>query len=364
MFLIPGTNLEVTRMAQKTATRESVTQHLTLKPVPPFDFDLSATIFSRGDPRFRFYEDGKFKQAVSIDGTPAILTVTSAGTVEEPVVKVELKPRRELSRHELEEARRLITRMFNLDMDLRPFYKATKSDPVMTRLVKNLYGLKSPITPTVFEALVDSIIEQQISLIAAQSMENKLIRKYGEKVKAAGETMYLYPTPERLAAASIADLRTCGLSGRKAEYIKSIARMLASGELDLDKFDGYDDIDEIREELKAIRGIGDWTAEMTMIRGLHKMDSIPADDVGLQAKMTHYYGKDGRATREDLNRVAQHWGKYRGLGGFYMIVAHHVGVEPTVSWPEFWGKGGRKTASKAAQGKRAPSRKKASGKPE
>jgi DNA-3-methyladenine glycosylase II len=117
-------------MAQKTATGKTVTQHLTLKPVPPFDFDLSATIFSRGDPQFRFYEDGRFKQAVRVDGIPAILTVTSAGTVEEPVVKAELKSGRELSRHELEEARRLVTRMFNLDLDLRPFYKATKSDPV------------------------------------------------------------------------------------------------------------------------------------------------------------------------------------------------------------------------------------------
>jgi len=73
-----------------------------------------------------------------------------------------------------------------------------------------------------------------------------------------------------------------------------------------------------------------------MIRGLHKMDSIPADDIGLQAKLAHFYRKDGRATSDDLRRVAQNWGTYRGLGGYYMMMAHHVGLEPQPSWPGVW----------------------------
>jgi hypothetical protein len=134
--------------------------------------------------------------------------------------------------------------------------------------------------------------------------------------------------------------------------------MVASGELDLEKYESYDDIDEIREELKAIRGIGDWTAEMTMIRGLHKMDSIPADDVGLQAKLTHFYGKEGRATSDDLRRTAEKWGSYRGLGGYYMIMAHHVGIEPLSSWPEFWSGTGWASGRQSAKGKGTTSRKK------
>ncbi|MHB8894409.1 MAG: DNA-3-methyladenine glycosylase family protein [Candidatus Geothermincolia bacterium] len=340
------------------AVRKTAVHHLTLKPVPPFDFDLSATIFSRGDPQFRNYEDDTFRQAIRVNGTPAIVRIRSAGTVEAPVVKVEIRAGRGLTRSELETARRLIARMFNLDMDLKPFYRAARADPVMSRFVKTLCGLKSPTTPTVFEALVDSIIEQQISLIAAQAMQNRLIRKFGEKVELDGETCFLFPTPERLAAAGIAELKSCGLSGRKAEYIKSIAAMVASGELDLDKFEGYKDIGEIRDELTSIRGIGNWTAEMTMIRGLHKMDSFPADDIGLQAKMTHYYGKQGRATSDDLRRIAENWGEYRGLGGYYMIMAHHVGVEPAGSWPEFWSEAPWTGGNKNTQGSGATSRRK------
>jgi DNA-3-methyladenine glycosylase II len=343
-------------MPQKTAVRTTVEHRMTLKPVPPFNFDLSATIFSRGDPQFRNYENGKFKQAIRVNDKAALLTVWSTGTVDEPVLKAELKSNRALSRKELESARRLITRMFNLDIDLKPFYDATRADPVMTRFVKNLYGLKSPTTPTVFEALVDSVIEQQISLIAAHSMQNKLIRRFGEKLDFDGEILYFFPTPESLASPSIAALKSCGLSGRKSEYIREISHLVVMGSLDLDKFEGYSDIGEIRDELKAIRGIGDWTAEMTMIRGLHKMDSFPADDIGLQAKMSHYYGKEGRASSGDLRRAAQNWGLYRGLGGYYLIMAHHVGIEPRVSWPEFWGKhGGGKKADKTAIGAAARS---------
>ena len=105
---------------------------------------------------------------------------------------------------------------------------------------------------------------------------------------------------------------------------------MASGHLDLEKYEAYDDINEIREELRAIRGIGAWTAEMTMIRGLHKMDSIPADDIGLQAKIAHFYGRgrSGKVTSGELRKVAESWGKWRGLGGYYLIVGHRLGLEP------------------------------------
>lgn len=342
---------------KEPATRESVyTHHLRLKPVPPYDFELSAAIFSRGDPQFRNFEDGVFRQALRIDGAVAVVAVRSRGTVEAPALDVEVISNSELSRGELARARKLMTRMFNLDMDLGPFYEHSKGDPVMSRIVARLYGLKSPTTPTVFEALVDSIVEQQISLVAAHSMQNRLIRKFGDSVTLNGEKSYLFPTPERLASASIAGLKGCGLSSRKAEYIKSIAKMVSTGELDLDAFEGYEDIDEIRSELTSIRGIGDWTAEMTMIRGLHKMDSFPADDVGLQAKMTHYYGKPERATSEDLRRIAEKWGSYRGLGGYYMIMAHHVGLEPAGSWPEFWGKSAHSSRKSMPQGRDRVSR--------
>lgn len=312
-------------------TPDTYKHRLSIRPVPPYDFDLSAGIFSREDRQFRTYEDGHFKQALRLNGEVALVIIASTGTVDDPSLQIELKSHNQLGRKELERARELVIHMLNLDIDLRPFYEAVKGDLVMAGLVDRLYGLKSPTTVTVHEALVQSIIEQQISLAASRGMTSRLIRKFGERHLFDHHYWYLFPTPEKLAKASIATLQQCGLSRRKAEYIRDISRQVASGELDLEKFESYEDIARIREELKQVRGIGDWTAEMTMIRGLHKMDSIPADDVGLQAKLAYFYGKDGRASGADLREVAEHWGKYRGLGGYYMIMAHHVGLEPEVS---------------------------------
>ncbi len=313
-------------MAVKNDSSTS-TRGFTIEPVPPFDFDLSARIFSDGDPLFRIYDGERFRQLLRIDGRLVLCTIRSSGTVEAPVLKVELKSRGELSAADLRKARALVNSVFNLEIDLKPFYRAVKGDPIMSRLAGRLYGLKSPTTPTVFEALVDSIIEQQISLVAAHSMQNRLIREFGDRLELDGETYYAYPTPEKLASVRIEKIKACGLSGKKSEYIKDISIMVAAGTLDLDKFEGYNDIDEIREELKAVRGIGAWTAEMTMIRGLHKMDSIPADDIGLQANISHFYGKAGRVSSDELKEVARGWGKWRGLGGYYLIMAHHQGYE-------------------------------------
>lgn len=308
-------------------------RRFSLRPLPPFDFDLSASIFSTGDPEYRSYDGTEFRQALGLGDLLALATIKSNGTVEEPALSVALESDRELSPADARVAGRKITSMFNLQMDLAPFYRAVEGDPVMSRLTRKLYGLKSPTTPTVFEALVDSIIEQQISLASARSMQRKLIHRFGDRLE-LDRTHRLFPSPQELASASVGEIRACGLSWRKSEYVREISVMVASGELDLERYEEYEDIDRIRDELSGIRGVGPWTAEMTMIRGLRKMDSIPADDVGLQSKIALYYGYPGKVSSARLRRVAESWGRHRGLGGYYLIVAHHLEIPP--------GKGSRK----------------------
>ena len=74
-----------------------------------------------------------------------------------------------------------------------------KTMPRMTQIAQQLYGLKNPTTPTVFEALVDSIVEQQISIKVAHALEERIIKKFGEALTLDGETYYAYPTPQNIA---------------------------------------------------------------------------------------------------------------------------------------------------------------------
>jgi DNA-3-methyladenine glycosylase II len=91
--------------------------------------------------------------------------------------------------------------------------------------------------------------------------------------------------------------------------------------LDLEKLKNHEDAEEIVGELDRIKGIGVWTAEMTMVRGMQKFEAIPADDLGLRRVVSHYYCKDTRISSEETRKIAEKWGKWKGLAAFYLIMA-------------------------------------------
>jgi len=300
---------------------------LTLHPVRPFNFDLSARIFSGGDPQIRAYDDGRYRQVIRLKGSLALATITSTGPAREPRLSVELASDQAFSPVDANVARGTIRRLFNLDFDLKPFYADMKADPVMSRLTRRLRGLKSPTTATVFEALVSSIIEQQISLAAAHSMERRVVEAFGAPLTVNGTTYYAFPAPSDVAVARLARLRACGLSYRKAEYIRDIARLVVGGRLDLERFRSYESTDEVIQELREIRGIGVWTAELTALRGLRAYDAFPADDLGLRRVVSHYYASDRSITGDQARRIAERWGRWKGLAGYYLMVAALLDIE-------------------------------------
>jgi DNA-3-methyladenine glycosylase II len=152
----------------------------------------------------------------------------------------------------------------------------------MVHLTRELWGLKNPTTPTVFEALVDSIVEQQISLKVANSLENRIIKKFGAALDLEGAIYFAYPTPQQLTSVSIEEFRQCGLSFRKGEYIKGASTLIAEGKLNLEELKNYESSEQIIRELDKIRGIGVWTAELTIVRGMQRLEALPADDLGLK----------------------------------------------------------------------------------
>jgi DNA-3-methyladenine glycosylase II len=191
----------------------------------------------------------------------------------------------------------------------------------MERITRKLRGLRSPTTATVFEALVDSIIEQQISLKVASSIERKIIKKFGDIIEIDGITYFAYPTPQKLNSVTANELQTCGLTARKTEYIKEISNLVTSKKLELEKFKKYSNTQQIITELDSIKGIGIWTAELTVIRSTQKWDVLPADDIGLRRIIAHYYREDKKIGPEHVRKIAEPWGNWKGLAAFYLIIA-------------------------------------------
>jgi DNA-3-methyladenine glycosylase II len=298
-----------------------------IKVVPPFNFNLSAKIFSNGDRQIRRHENGRFWQVIRINGKLILVIIESLGTIDEPELSIESKSDGIISGNDLTAIEEKVRALFGLDFDLKPFYKGIKNDPIMVKMTHRLYGLRSPTTASVFEALADSIVEQQISLNVAHDLEVRLIKTFGDVLKVNNEVYFAYPTPQKLAYATVEQLRKCGLSRRKAEYIKNVSELVDDGRLDLEKLKDYADMSAIVKELDEIKGIGIWTAELTMVRGMRKLDALPADDLGLRRVISHYYCNDRRISSEETRTIARKWGKWKGLASYYLIVAESLGIK-------------------------------------
>jgi DNA-3-methyladenine glycosylase II len=302
-------------------------EKLSIFPLPPFNFELSAAIFADGDKQIRRYENGRFWQTLRIDNKLILATVASRGTVNEPRLSVELKSNRNLTEADKQKAKKSINVLFNLDFDLDPFYEETKKDPIMARITQRLHGLKNPTTQFAIEALTDSIVEQQISLKVANVLERKLTKNFGDTLSLEGDVYYAYPTPERLASATTQELRTIGLSQRKAEYIKAVSALAAEEKLDFEALKKRENVDEIIRELDKIRGVGVWTAEFTLIRGMQRLEALPADDLGLRRTISRYYCLGRSITSLEARKIAKRWGRWKGLSAYYLIVAEMLGIE-------------------------------------
>jgi DNA-3-methyladenine glycosylase II len=297
------------------------TDRFTIHTSPPYNFDLSASIFAGGDPAYSRYENGSYRQVLRLGEGLAFASVQSAGTVDAPVLEIGLSSDRRVRRPRRDEAARLLSWIFHLDLDLLPFYSDILGDPVLSAIGKELRGLKSPRTPSVFEALVDSIIEQQISLDAAHAMQKRMILKYGDPIEIEGSVRFAFPSPERLSAATTEGLRLCGLSMMKSAYIISISKAIADRTFDIDSLSKMSGTAGMIAMLRNLKGVGTWTAELTLLRGLGRLDAFPADDLGLRRIISHRYFDGKPVTGEEARAVAERWGNWKGLAAFYLIMA-------------------------------------------
>ncbi len=207
------------------------------------------------------------------------------------------------------------------ELDLRRFYRMVSSHPVMGPIAKRLHGLK-PLRPaSLFEMGLIAITEQQLSLAAAFHIRTRLFERFGRRI----EDLFIVPTPDVIAKAAVRDLRACGLSHRKAEYVREFARRIADGGLPLEAMRQAAD-EEIREQLLKCRGFGAWSVEYFLLRGLGRFDSVPADDVGLRRTIGKYLTRWHRPSPRQLERALSPFAPYRGLAAFYLAV--HARLKP------------------------------------
>ena len=288
-------------------------------PKPPYDFDLSCRIFSYDKQMPEVYEEKGWRRAIRLDSGKLIpVALQSIGTIEEP--KIEAKTFQTATEQEEKELKKRLDELFSFSQDLTALYAFMDRDPVLRELKLKFYGLKAgSMGATVFESIIKSIIQQQISIRVAFSITNKMVIRFGEQVEAEGVIYYDFPTPKRLAEAALEEIRQCGLSWRKAEYIKGIAEKAETGEFDPEGLRSLSN-EQVAETLKKFRGIGTWTAEMVLAAGLKRDAAVPAGDLGVRRTFSRFYSDDERMLSEtEVRRMAEEWREFTKDIVYYIL---------------------------------------------
>ncbi len=279
-------------------------------PKAPFDFELNCRVFGYDKPMPEIFEDeGVWRRAIRLESGKLIpVALQSIGTVEEP--KIEAKHFQTISEQEKEELSTILDEMFSFSQDLTTLYTFMDKDKVLTDLKQRFYGLKAgSIGTTVFEHIIKSIIQQQISIRVAFSITNKIVTKFGEHTKTEEKIYYDFPTPKRLAEAGLKEIRQCGVSWKKAEYIKTIAEKTVNSEFNPEALRSLSN-EQVAETLTKFRGVGTWTAEMVLSAGLKRNAAIPAGDLGVRRTFSRFYSDDKLLSEPEVRKIAENWGEF------------------------------------------------------
>ena len=158
-----------------------------------------------------------------------------------------------------------------------------------------------------YGALLRSIVGQQLSTKAARSIYGRLVDQFDGRA----------PTPQELLDADPEVVRSAGLSRPKVNYLRSLAEHVVSGELELDRLHELSD-EAVTREVTAVKGLGQWTADMFLIFHLGRPDVLPVGDLGVRRAVERAYGLEGLPSAEELERLGERWAPYRSLAALYL----------------------------------------------
>jgi DNA-3-methyladenine glycosylase II len=181
----------------------------------------------------------------------------------------------------------------------------SEQDPVIRKIAARSRGLTLRSRGDAFNTLARSIVGQQISVKAAESVWQKLI--------AAVPAVH----PDILHTHDIEALRACGLSRSKVVYLQDLARHFVEERLDVERWEQMSDA-ELITELTQVRGIGRWTSEMFLIFYMMRPDVLPLDDIGLQRAMGLHYNQGKPLSKLKINSIARRWAPWRSVATWYM----------------------------------------------
>ena len=164
-----------------------------------------------------------------------------------------------------------------------------------------------------YSCLVRCIIHQQLNLAFAHKLTERYVHTFGEKI----DDVWFFPTPERAAQLTVAELRDLQFSTRKAEYLIGLSEQIASGQLQLEQLALLSD-QGIMDRLIKVRGIGRWTVENFLLFGLGRPNLFPKADIGIQNAIKKLYNLEQKPTQEEMETYSKSWSPYLSYASLYL----------------------------------------------
>ncbi|MGH9368137.1 MAG: DNA-3-methyladenine glycosylase family protein [Thermoanaerobaculia bacterium] len=286
-------------------------------PRGPFSLEATAERFTRWPEAVDRFDGETYRRLLPVGRSGVLLEVRQGGTPSRARLHVRLEGTGAGGVAAREAARRVVRVGLGAGFDARPFYRAFRGDPLLADPLRHSRGLRIAGTASLWEAAVTAVLSQQVNLVFAYDLRRKLALAFGRRARFGGIVYVAFPSPERLARESERSLRKFRLSGAKAGTLARLARAFAAGELSERELARLPD-EEAIERLMAIKGVGRWTAEIALLRGLGRADVFPGGDLGVVKYLAmELLGQRARVTEARMRRFADRWRPYRGLALVY-----------------------------------------------
>jgi DNA-3-methyladenine glycosylase II len=179
--------------------------------------------------------------------------------------------------------------------------------------------MRPPRFGTVFEGLINSIACQQVTLDLGIMLLNRLSQRFGSHLVDQGAVLHAFPAAADLAAVPEGAIRELGFSRQKARAIQQIAAHVVDTSVDLARLEGLNN-DQAVAELSRIHGIGRWSAEYVLLRGLGRLDIFPGDDIGAQNNLQRLFHLVGKPTYDHIRQLTSPWHPYEGVVYFHLLL--------------------------------------------
>lgn len=289
----------------------------TLTPTAPFRLELPVWGLRRRPVNaVDRWEQNRWQRVLLVEGRPLLLTVAQTGPVDAPQLAMNVTG--DLRPGDEQTVTATVAHMLDIHRNLDGFYALAAQDPILSPLAARLRGLRAPRFANLYETLVNTIACQQVTLLFGLTMLNRLAAAYGPGVETPSGPLHALPPPEILAGIPPEALRDLQFSGAKARALREVAEAELEGRLDAQALAALDD-DQAVAALTRLWGVGRWTAEVALLRGLGRLTRFPADDVGARNRLRRFLGLSHPLDYAATQAIVARWQPYSGLLYFLML---------------------------------------------